>query len=138
MKITLLLAAISILGCVYCQSHNVYWGQINWSDYRAFNTNVTKNSSFMSVVEKLIDFPPRVGFFYPKMFWKISKKKNWIFQGIVNYRPISAIRAFDKKTNGNGAFVTIVSGGINSTTTRLRFKSKTGHGINFTLEIYTR
>lgn len=59
-------------------------------------------------------------------------------KGYVNYRPITAIRAFDQKTNGNGAYATIKSGGINATSAIVQFKSQRGHGINFILEIYVR
>lgn len=58
------------------------------------------------------------------------------FKGVINYRPIHAIRAYDQKTNGNGANATLIAGGINSTTATILFKSKQGHGIDFKLEIY--
>lgn len=57
---------------------------------------------------------------------------------MINNRPITAVRAFDQKHNGNGATASIISGGINNTTITVRFRSIRGHGINFNLEIYTR
>lgn len=70
---------------------------------------------------------------------RIKKRFFFRFQkGYVNYRPITAIRAFDQKLNGNGAYATIKSGGINATSTVVHFKSQRGHGINFILEIYVK
>lgn len=51
--------------------------------------------------------------------------------------PITAIRAYDQHTNGNGANVTITAGGINNTTVTLRLRSQRGHRILFQVEIYT-
>ncbi|KAG4069467.1 hypothetical protein HA402_001766 [Bradysia odoriphaga] len=120
MKIVIASAAILCLliatSC-YAQSHNAFWGAPAWNDTRIFYQHVNVSSSFLQVITRDVAFPSA---------------------GYVNNRRITAIRAFDQKTNGNGAFATIKSGGINATSTVVNFKSQRSHGINFILEIYVR
>ncbi|XP_033210955.1 probable salivary secreted peptide [Belonocnema kinseyi] len=54
------------------------------------------------------------------------------------YEVITKVEAIDQKTNGNGAYATILSGGPGYQTVRLRFKSQRGHGINFVVKVYGR
>ena len=54
------------------------------------------------------------------------------------YEVITQVVALDQKTNGNGAFATVLSGGPGYQTVRLKFKSQRGHGINFLVQIYGR
>ena len=54
------------------------------------------------------------------------------------YDVITEVEALDQKTNGNGAYASVLSGGPGYQTVRLRFKSQRGHGINFVVKIYGR
>ncbi|OXU19029.1 hypothetical protein TSAR_008851, partial [Trichomalopsis sarcophagae] len=51
---------------------------------------------------------------------------------------ITLIKALDQKTNGNGAYVSLINGGPGQTFVTLEFKSQKGHGINFVVELYAK
>ena len=51
---------------------------------------------------------------------------------------ITQVAAYDQKTNGNGAFVTLIKGGPGYQNVTLRFKSQRSHGINFIVRLYQR
>lgn len=51
---------------------------------------------------------------------------------------ITLLQALDQKTDGNGAYASILKGGPGSTNVTIRFKSQRGHGINFIVELYAR
>lgn len=112
----LVAAALIAAAAVQAQSNNAQWGNTSWDSALAFNLPVEKGSRLLQTVEERITYPPK---------------------GVINTRPIQAIRAYDQKTNGNGATASIVAGGINQTTVTVLFKSKRGHGIHFKLEVYT-
>lgn len=54
------------------------------------------------------------------------------------FERITQVRALDQKTNGNGAYASILFGGPGWNNVTIRFKSQRGHGINFIVEIYSR
>lgn len=97
-------------------SHHAQWGNTGWDSELAFSLHVQKGSRLLKSVEERVTFPPK---------------------GVINTRPIQAIRAYDLKTNGHGATATIVAGGINQTTVTVLFKSKRSRGIQFRLEVFT-
>ncbi|XP_033212031.1 probable salivary secreted peptide [Belonocnema kinseyi] len=49
---------------------------------------------------------------------------------------ITQIKALDQKTNGNGAYATVISGGVDQSYVTIKFKSQRNHGIRFKVEIY--
>ena len=51
---------------------------------------------------------------------------------------ITQIQALDKKINGNGAYATIISGGVGETYVTIKFKSQRNHSIRFKVKIYGR
>ncbi|XP_016842183.1 probable salivary secreted peptide [Nasonia vitripennis] len=51
---------------------------------------------------------------------------------------ITLIKALDQKTNGNGAYVSLINGGPGQTFVTLEFKSQKGHGIDFVVELYAK
>ena len=51
---------------------------------------------------------------------------------------ITQIKALDQKTNGNGAYATIISGGVGESYVTIKFKSQRNHSIKFKVEIYGR
>lgn len=138
MKLAFVVLVVSILGNFHCHSHHLFLGEITWMDRHAFSTNVTEPFRFLRVVTKYIDYPVLVFSFNNNCLNTIYFLNFFIPQGIISYRPISAIRAIDLNSDGNGANVTIINGGINSTSVQLKFKSKRNHGIHFKLDIYTK
>lgn len=54
------------------------------------------------------------------------------------FERITQVRALDQKTNGNGAYASILFGGPGWNNVTIRFKSQRGHGINFIVEVYSR
>ncbi|XP_014211442.1 probable salivary secreted peptide [Copidosoma floridanum] len=55
-----------------------------------------------------------------------------------NYHKITQIRFLDQNKVGNGAKVTILSGGPNYTFVTAEFKSQRNYGIDFVVELYGR
>ncbi|XP_076642146.1 putative salivary secreted peptide [Halictus rubicundus] len=51
---------------------------------------------------------------------------------------ITMVKALDQKTNGNGAYASLLGGGPGYNNVVLKFKSQRGHGINFIVELYAR
>ncbi|XP_053981994.1 probable salivary secreted peptide [Hylaeus volcanicus] len=107
-------AALQVYGSGLNKSHNLLLGVRKPGDRLVLRQNVVKNSSFMQIVvdEKSFNTPM--------------------------YEQITAIQVLDQKTDGNGAYASIVSGGPGSNSVSLRFKSQRGHGINFIVEVYAR
>lgn len=112
---TLLLVALAATSCS-AQSNNEFWGTVDWNSTLSFSDHIYKASRLLQVVEELVVYPPR---------------------GVINYRPILAVRAYDQNIRGNGAKATIVAGGLYNTTISVLFKSQRGHSVNFTMEVYT-
>lgn len=95
-------------------SHNLVVGYRLPGDKLVLRQNVIKNSSWMRVVVVEKSF------------------------SILEFERITLLRALDQKTNGNGAYASILEGGPGHNNVTIRFKSQRGHGIDFTVELYSR
>ena len=49
---------------------------------------------------------------------------------------ITQIKALDQKTNGNGAYATIISGGVGESYVTIKFKSQRNHSIKFKVKLH--
>ncbi|KAL2714094.1 hypothetical protein V1478_016651 [Vespula squamosa] len=96
------------------KSHNLTIGYRIPGDRLVLRQNVSKKSSWMKVVTSENTF-------------NISK-----------YDRITMIGAYDQKTDGTGAYPSLVKGGPGYNNVTLRFKSQRNHGINFVVEVYGR
>lgn len=96
------------------KSHHLIVGYRMPGDRLVLRNNIVKNSSWMKVqtVEKTFN--------------------------ISQWERITLLQALDQKTNGNGAYASILKGGPGNSNVTMKFKSQRGHGINFTIEIYAR
>lgn len=96
------------------KSHNLTVGGRLPGDRLVLRESVVKNSGWMKVqvVEKTFN---------------ISK-----------WERITMVEALDQKTNGNGAYASIMNGGPGHSNVTMKFKSQRGHGINFVVQIYSR
>ncbi|XP_011686770.1 PREDICTED: probable salivary secreted peptide [Wasmannia auropunctata] len=54
------------------------------------------------------------------------------------YERITMVEALGQKTNGNGAYVSILNGGPGHNNVTMKFKSQRSHGINFVVQVYAR
>ena len=95
-------------------SHNLVVGYRLPGDKLVLRQSVIKNSSWMRVVV-------------------IEKSFS-----ISEFDRITLLQALDQKTNGNGAYASILEGGPGHNNVTMRFKSQRGHGINFIVELYSR
>ena len=95
-------------------SHNLVVGYRLPGDKLVLSQNVIKNSSWMRVVVVEQTF------------------------SLSEFDRITLLQALDQKTNGNGAYASILGGGPGSNNVTMRFKSQRGHGINFVVELYSR
>ncbi|XP_076277362.1 putative salivary secreted peptide [Lasioglossum baleicum] len=76
----------------------------------------------------------------------VIEKSSWMqvisitrrFNTTRTWEKITQVRALDQKTNGNGAYASLLSGGPGFNNVTLKFKSQRGHGINFIVELYAR
>lgn len=96
------------------KSHNLIVGYRMPGDRLVFREGIVKNSSWMKIVI-------------------IEKTFN-----ATKYDRITMLRALDQKTNGNGAYASILRGGPGHNNVTMKFKSQRGHGINFVVELYAR
>jgi len=96
------------------KSHNLIVGYRMPGDRLVLREGVVKNSSWMKVevVEKTFN---------------ISK-----------WERITMVEALDQKTNGNGAYASILRGGPGHSNVTIKFKSQRGHSINFIVQLYSR
>ncbi|XP_020279951.1 probable salivary secreted peptide [Pseudomyrmex gracilis] len=96
------------------KSHHLIVGYRMPGDRLVLRQNIVKNSSWMKVqtVEKTFN------------------ASQW--------ERITLLRALDQKTNGNGAYASIVRGGPGHSNVTIKFKSQRGHGINFIVELHAR
>ncbi|EZA51818.1 hypothetical protein DMN91_003938 [Ooceraea biroi] len=96
------------------KSHHLIVGTRMAGDRLVLRQNVQKNSSWMkvSVVEKTFN----------TSMWE----------------RITMVKALDQKTNGNGAYASLLRGGPGHSNVTLKFKSQRGHSINFIVELYAR
>ncbi|XP_043253334.1 probable salivary secreted peptide [Colletes gigas] len=96
------------------KSHNLSIGYRMPGDKLVLRQNVVKTSSWMQIVTEQKTFNT-------SQFYRIT-----------------LVNALDQKTNGNGAYASLTSGGPGYNSATLRFKSQRGHGINFVVEVYAR
>ncbi|XP_076675820.1 putative salivary secreted peptide [Andrena cerasifolii] len=95
-------------------SHDLVVGYRLPGDRLVLRQSVIKNSSWMRVVVVEKSF------------------------SISEFDRITLLQALDQKTNGNGAYASILEGGPGHSNVTMRFKSQRGHGINFIVELYSR
>lgn len=96
------------------KSHHLIIGYRLPGDKLVFTENIVKNSEWLRIV---------------------TLEKT--FNTTRNER-ITLLQALDQKTNGNGAYASILRGGPGHSNVTIRFKSQRGHGINFVVELYAR
>ncbi|XP_053981984.1 probable salivary secreted peptide [Hylaeus volcanicus] len=96
------------------KSHNLVVGYRMPGDRLVLRQSVVKNSSWMQIVTEQKSF------------------------NTSRFDRITVVQALDQKTNGNGAYASLVAGGPGYNNVTLRFKSQRGHGINFIVELYAR
>ncbi|XP_076236329.1 putative salivary secreted peptide [Calliopsis andreniformis] len=96
------------------KSHNLIVGFRQVGDRLVLRENIVKNSSWMRIVT-------------------VEKTFN-----TSRFDRITMIQALDQKTNGNGAYASVLSGGPGYSSVNMRFKSQRSHGINFVVELYAR
>ncbi|XP_029037767.1 probable salivary secreted peptide [Osmia bicornis bicornis] len=96
------------------KSHHLIVGSRMPGDRITLRENIVKSSSWMQIVT-------------------VQKTFN-----VSRWERITQVQALDQKTNGNGAFASILNGGPGFSNVTLRFKSQRGHGINFNVQIFTR
>ncbi|XP_011867530.1 PREDICTED: probable salivary secreted peptide [Vollenhovia emeryi] len=75
----------------------------------------------------------------------VSKSSGWLRVQVIEktfYVPglerITMVEALDQKTNGKGAYASILNGGPGHNNVTMKFKSQRGHSINFVLQLYSR
>ncbi|KAI4483940.1 hypothetical protein M0802_013169 [Mischocyttarus mexicanus] len=75
----------------------------------------------------------------------ISKKSSWlqvvsteVTLNASRYDRITMVGAYDQKSDGTGAYASLLKGGPGYSNVTLRFKSQRGHGINFVVEVFAR
>ncbi|XP_078051633.1 putative salivary secreted peptide [Augochlora pura] len=61
-----------------------------------------------------------------------------VYNTTSQWEKITLVEALDQKTNGNGAYASLLNGGPGHNNVTLKFKSQRGHGINFLVVIYAR
>ncbi|XP_031834359.1 putative salivary secreted peptide [Nomia melanderi] len=96
------------------KSHNLIVGYRMPGDRLVLRQNIIKKSAWMQIVTEQKTF-------------NVSK-----------WERITLVNALDQKTNGNGAYASLLQGGPGYNNVTLRFKSQRGHGINFIVELYSR
>jgi len=96
------------------KSHHLIVGYRAPGDRLVLKEYIIKNSSWMKVQS-------------------IQKTFN-----VSRYEHITMVEALDQKTNGNGAYASILNGGPGHSNVTMKFKSQRGHGINFIVNIYAR
>jgi len=96
------------------KSHHLIVGYRAPGDRLVLRENIVKNSGWMKVqvIEKTFN--------------------------VSRFERITMVEALDQKTNGNGAYASILNGGPGHSNVTMKFKSQRGHGINFIVNIYGR
>lgn len=96
------------------KSHHLIVGRREFNDRLDYQEFIVKNSQTLRVVtvEKTFN----------------ASRNSYITQ----------IQALDQKTNGNGAYASLLKNGPGFNNVTLKFKSQRGHGINFKVLIYSR
>ncbi|KAG7206235.1 hypothetical protein KM043_003627 [Ampulex compressa] len=96
------------------KSHHLVVGSRLPGDKLSMKENIVKSSSWLRIV---------------------TVEKTFYVQ---THERITQVQALDQKTNGNGAYASLVGGGPGHNFVTLRFKSQRSHGINFVVEIFSR
>ncbi|XP_012535214.1 probable salivary secreted peptide [Monomorium pharaonis] len=96
------------------ESHNLIIGSRMPGDKLVFEENLVKSSSWMQIVK------------IERTFYVPTGQR------------ITMVEALDQKTNGNGAYASILNGGPGHSNVTMKFKSQRSHGINFVLRLYSR
>ena len=96
------------------KSHDLVIGYRQPGDRLVVRSRVVKNSSWMKIVTEQ----------------KTFNASRW--------DRITMVQALDQKTNGNGAYASILNGGPGHQNVTIRFKSQRSHGIDFIVELYAR
>ncbi|CAD1479707.1 unnamed protein product [Heterotrigona itama] len=96
------------------KSHNLIIGYRMPGDRLVVRSRVVKNSSWMQIVTDTKTF------------------------NTTRWDRITLVQALDQKTNGNGAYASILNGGPGHQNVTIRFKSQRSHGIDFIVELYAR
>lgn len=110
-KHLLILALIVALAMSSCaQSHNITVGTRYFGDKLLLRENIYRESEFLR---------------------KVVIEKTFNVDGF-----ISQIVAEDQKTNGNGAYASVIGGGPGQREVKMKFKSQRGHSIKFVVKIY--
>lgn len=94
-------------------SHHLIVGSRTPYDKLVNKQSVVKSSSILQIVK------------VQQTFYTLSERSR-----------ITEVRALDQKTNGNGAYASLIGGGPGANNVTLLFKSQRGHGINFIVEVY--
>lgn len=96
------------------KSHHMTIGSRMPGDRLVLKENIIKDSSWMRIVT-------------------VEKTYN-----VSQYERITMVQALDQKTNGNGAYASMLNGGPGQSSVTIKLKSQRGHGINFVIEVYGR
>ncbi|KOX73822.1 putative salivary secreted peptide [Melipona quadrifasciata] len=96
------------------KSHDLIIGYRMPGDRLGMKNRVTKKSSWMQIVTEQRTF------------------------NVSRWDRITLVQALDQKTNGNGAYASVLNGGPGHQNVTIRFKSQRGHGIDFIVELYAR
>ncbi|XP_046826488.1 probable salivary secreted peptide [Vespa crabro] len=94
------------------KSHNLTIGYRKPGDRKVHTQNIVKKSSWMRIVTAEVT--------------------------INTTAIINMVGVYDQKTDGTGAYPSVLKGGPGNRNVTLRFKSQRGHGINFVVEVYAR
>lgn len=96
------------------KSHNLIIGYRMPGDRLVLTSRVVKNSAWLQIVTEQ----------------KTFNASRW--------DRITLVQALDQKTNGNGAYASLLNGGPGHQNVTLRFKSQRSHGIDFIVQLYAR
>ncbi|XP_011686768.1 PREDICTED: probable salivary secreted peptide [Wasmannia auropunctata] len=96
------------------KSHHLVVGSRMPGDRVVLRENIVKDSSWLRVVT------------VEKTLYAAANER------------ITMVEALDQKTNGNGAYASILNGGPGHNNVTMKFKSQRGHGINFIVQLYAR
>ncbi|XP_032666850.1 probable salivary secreted peptide [Odontomachus brunneus] len=112
--VSFLVVVLLALSVAENKSHNLTVGYRMPGDRLVLTEKIVKNSAWLRIVT-------------------VEKTFN-----TTRYERITYIEALDQKTNGNGAYASILSGGPGNTNVTMKFKSQRGHGIDFVFNMYAR
>lgn len=67
------------------------------------------------------------------ILWKTSRDKTFTTPGQTD---ITRLEVLDRKSDGTGAYVSLLGGGVGHNFVSLRFESQWNHGIHFIVNLY--